>query len=181
MSLNTALQEILFTARSGDKSAEEQIFSYLAVRFNVIAKQRINGEDARDVAQDACLVVIEKYKTEDPKNNFESWAYKILRNKIGNYYQHRDITRRSITYGYNDIAGASPASQTVDPVKRRALLDCLKKISRSYIRYARAMNLVQLGYTTEEICERLKVKRSNFYMILNRGRKLLNQCLEKDG
>ncbi|MEZ5360583.1 MAG: RNA polymerase sigma factor [Candidatus Zixiibacteriota bacterium] len=178
MSLSNSLQEIVNTAKSGDKSAEERIFHYLAVRFNVIAKQRIDGEDARDVAQEACLTVIEKYKTAAPHENFESWAYQILRYKIGNYYQHREIVRRSKSNIDIDVTGASPVNQAISVDKRRALLDCLKEISKSFLRYARVMNLIQLGYTSDEICERLDIKRGNFYMILSRGRKMLNQCLE---
>ncbi len=181
MSVSQSIQDILITAKSGDKSAEGRVFSYLTVRFTLIAKQRISSEDAHDVAQDACLTVMEKYKTIALPDNFESWAYQVLRNKIGNYYQHREIVRRSQTNNNLDFTGASPVSQTVDLDKRRILLNCLKKISKNFTRYARVLNLIQLGYTSDEICERLRLKRGNFYMILSRGRKILTQCLEMEG
>ena len=180
MSEHAIVQSILSTAKAGDKSAEQELFKYLLVRFSIIAKQRIEGDDAEDIAQDACLTAIQKYKDEAPDEKFEPWAYNILRNKIGNYYQHRTVRRKIIVE--HGLHGQGEQEQAVerDLDKARQLVDCLRKLIRVYKRYARVLNLVYLGYTTEEICMRLKLNRGNYYMILKRGRKLLSQCLENE-
>jgi DNA-directed RNA polymerase specialized sigma24 family protein len=44
-------------------------------------------------------------------------------------------------------------------------------------RYARVLNLIHLGYNTEEICRRMKLTRSNLYSIVSRARALLSDCV----
>jgi len=59
------------------------------------------------------------------------------------------------------------------------LLRCLKDVLKVKRQYARALNLKYQGYSTEEICGRLGVKRGDLYVILNRGRAVLRECLDK--
>lgn len=173
------LEDLLTLARSGDKAAEGKIFERLLVRFTLIAKRRIDGDDARDVAQDACLTILEKYRTEAPAGRFEAWAHGILYNKIGNFYQRREV-RRSWHAGV--VSG--DAAQLSDPPPqqelRRKLLGCIRKLVVGNRRYARALNLMFLGYKTNEICVKLNIQPGHLYVILNRGRRLLINCLDKE-
>jgi DNA-directed RNA polymerase specialized sigma24 family protein len=68
-----------------------------------------------------------------------------------------------------------------DPRFERQLLECLRKVGRHNNNFARALNLNYQGYSTEEICDRLKLTKVNFYSILSRARSMLDLCLKKGG
>ncbi|MDH4034538.1 MAG: hypothetical protein OEV80_12145, partial [candidate division Zixibacteria bacterium] len=74
-----------------------------------------------------------------------------------------------------------PASEDFDPALKRRLLDCLKKIRSTNLRYARILNLQYQGFDTEDVCRRLAVTRSNLYSLLSRARTVLELCLEEGG
>ena len=171
------MENLISRAKKGDKSAESELFHFLLVRFKYLAKRKGLGEDADDIAQDACLTVLEKYREADPEGRFEAWVYGVLKRKIGNYYQHREVRRRIIVKEDELHQVKDYPSNTSHPESRRQLYSCLKKLIRQFPRYARALNLIHQGYKTEEICQRLDIKPGNLYVILNRGRYILNECL----
>ncbi|UCD63619.1 MAG: RNA polymerase sigma factor [Candidatus Zixiibacteriota bacterium] len=172
------MQHLLVKARRGDKAAETQLFEHLRVRFVLLAKRRIGEEHCEDIAQEACITVLEKLKSDAPEDNFEAWAYQVLRNKIGNYLQSHNLRQKKMLHAEHieDLDG--PSTGEIDPMLRRRLLDCLKKILKVSPRYARALNFVQQGYDTEEICRRLDMKSNHLYVVLNRSRKMLSDCLD---
>jgi RNA polymerase sigma factor (sigma-70 family) len=173
------MERLLERVRNGDKSAEQEIFQYLLVRFELLAKRRLRDEEiARDVAQEACVTVLEKYKTEEFSTGFEAWAYGVLRMKIGNHLQ-KARTERQIVTAESDIELTAGLAGDIDCDLKARLLDCLRKILEVNSRYARVLNLAYHGYKTVEICQRLGIMPGNFYVILNRGRSMLRLCLEK--
>jgi len=170
------MDNLVEKAKAGDKKAEKEIFDYLFVRFKYLAKRRVGENDCDDLAQEACMTVLEKYKMEKFEISFLAWAFGILKNKIGNYYQ--TIKRRSDReLSLDDSIPASGTDQS--PELTRIILQCLKKMVGSFNRYARALNLAYQGYTTENICERLGITPNNYYVVLNRGRSLLKTCIEE--
>lgn len=176
--MSTAMKDIFVKAGQGDKAAEAELMEYLSVRFTFLAKQRVRGNDANDIAQEACLTVLQKYRKDAPQDHPEAWAYTVLRNKIGNYYQKTAgrPTESFDTAGTND--GPRMSAPTVDPEAIRKLRSCLRKLVRAHPRYARVLNLAYQGYTSTEISRRLGIRTSNFYMMLNRARNMLRQCLK---
>jgi len=50
---------IVKKAQNRDKSAETELFEKLFVRFSPIAKQRFKTDYSEDIAQDACLTILE--------------------------------------------------------------------------------------------------------------------------
>lgn len=170
------MDELVKKAKAGDKMAEKEIFDNLFVRFKYLAKRRVGENDCEDLAQEACMTVLEKYKTEKFEINFLAWAYGILKNKIGNHFQ--TLKRRSSReLSLDDNLPAAAARH--DPDLTRILLQCLRKMVASFSRYARALNLAYQGFETEIICEKLGVTRNNYYVLLNRGRSLLQTCVEE--
>ena len=172
------MDECLSKARNGDERAEKQLFQGLFARFKTLAKRRIGEGEAEDIAQEACLTVLQKYKTETFAKGFEPWAYGVLRMKIGNYMQGLMVKQK-------DLAPEAEADQTQkstfrqpDRDLKRKLIDCLKQLVKLNRLYARALNLIHQGYKTLEISQKLRIKRSNLYVILNRGRRLMRNCLE---
>ena len=160
------------TARNGDKQAEEQLFSVLAVRFGILANHRIwNEQDAEDVVQNALAVVAREYKGTVISVSFAAWAYKVLDNRMLSYFKG---TRQDVTVADND----PPDMSGTEPMFKIRLLDCVKKVRRAHAKYGQAVLLHYQGYTTREVCERLGVTSQNFYMILSRARVMLKRCLE---
>jgi len=174
------MEELLAKALTGDKNAENQLFAYLLVRFRHFAKQYIQMTDAEDVAQEACLTILEKYKTERFSKSFQAWAYGVLKMKIGNYFQSADSRRKKIADSQSFEPNVVDISQTANLDLKRKLMNCMKKINKVNPRYTRVLNLVQQGYKTDEITQMLQINRNNYYVILNRGRKMLKTCLESD-
>ena len=173
------MDELVARAKVGDKAAEQQVFQYLLVRFELLAKRRLrDGETSRDIAQEACATVLAKYKTEVFTIGFGPWAYGVLRMKIGNHIQ-KIKTERQIISAESDVDSIAGQSTDVDCELKTKLLACLKRISDKNSRYARILNLTYQGFKTDEICRRLCITPGNFYVILKRGRSMLKLCLDK--
>ena len=172
-------EELLSKAKKGDPEAENEIFQYLFARFKCIVKRRVGIEECEDIAQEACMTVIEKYKNQTFTIGFEAWAHGVLKNKIGNYLQGPLQKRKKTTTDkeYRSVWISSPREAEQD--LKRQLIQCLKKIIKKNPVYARVLNFVHQGYQTEEICKRIIVTPNNFYVILKRGRSMLQNCLKR--
>jgi RNA polymerase sigma factor (sigma-70 family) len=172
------MNELLSKARDGDEKAEKQLFQYLFVRFKTFAKRRIGEGEAEDIAQEACVTVLQKYKSETFTRGFEAWAYGVLKMKIGNYMQGLLVKQKSLV----SEAEADHAERISSPEPgydlKRKLIDCLKQLLKFNRFYARVLNLIYQGYDTGEISRRLRIKPNSSYVILNRGRRYLRTCLE---
>jgi RNA polymerase sigma factor (sigma-70 family) len=177
------MNDLVEKAISGDKQAEKELFERLLVRFRLFAKRHIWEDDVDDIAQEACLTILQKYKEQNYEKSFEAWAHGVLKMKIGNYLQHQSTRKKNISGAAIDNV-EKQALESYDESKLdliSQLIGCLRKINRKYPRYVRVLNLVHHGYSTEEICSKLNVKPNYFYVILSRGRKMLKECIEKGG
>ena len=139
------INQLLTRARGGDEEAEKALFHYLVVRFRLLAKRRIGVEDSEDIAQEACLTVLEKYKNETFTSGFEAWTYGVLKMKIGNYIQGTLHKRKHSV----PVADSHPKLQTEsgEPAHdlKIALILCLRKITKQNPLYARVLNFVHQG------------------------------------
>ena len=178
--MSSPLDDFLHRARQGDPAAEDDIYDYLFVRFVHIAKCKIGSEqDAEDIAQSACLTVLDKYKTCNFEKGMAAWAYGVLKMKIGNYLQSARVRREVTAEGLHDGSSALTAVAPDNPHLRASLLECLKLLIKENQRYARVLNLRYHGYDTDEICRRLEITRNNLYVITSRSRDALRECLER--
>ncbi len=175
------MDDFLVRIQSGDSSVEQELLEYLSVRFALITKRRIQGDEADDVAQEACLTVLQKCREKSVPREFKPWAYEILRNKIGNYYQKRDSRRKHQPSLLDIDAILAKYGRTDDAEFVHRLFRCFRMLIKRSPRYARALNLAHQGYDGEYISRKMDVKPSNLYMILSRSRKRLSQCLETGG
>jgi RNA polymerase sigma factor (sigma-70 family) len=162
----------------GDKTAEIELFQLLTARFRLFVQQKIwDRQDAEEVVQDALLTVAEKYKGIEFETSFAAWAHKVLSNKVLHYFRTRAGHERRFV-GLEE--GSSPAkADSLDSDLETRLLDCLRKIIVVNNRFARILNFHYQGYAVAEVCERLRLTRTNFYSILSRARSMLELCLEK--
>ncbi len=166
------MNELRLRALNGDLVAENELFSLLRVRFVLLAKRRVGERDAEDIAQDACVTIAEKFRSLSPDTNFAAWAFQVLRNKIGNRLQLRGRRDETDVEQCPDLAGPSSSAEL-----EQSVMECLRRVYQVNPSYARAINLVHLGYSVEDICRLLKVTRGNLYVLLSRGRTQLRKCL----
>lgn len=171
------MKEHWLRAVEGDKTAENEVFRSLNDRFRLLAGLVMCKEDAEDISNEACAAVLKEYKNLREPYEYGAWAQRILKNKIANYFQRKSVEGKifegSRIFINREVSGND--NETGEMI--RTLISCLKKLVSANIRYARAINLVQLGYKTEEICKKMDIGRDNLYVILNRGRSMLKNCI----
>jgi RNA polymerase sigma factor (sigma-70 family) len=167
-------------ARNGEKTAREELFSYLSVRFKSLAHLKIwNTQDADEVVQEALLTISGEFKKMDIHTSFLAWAYRVFDYKILTYIEAK--RRRQ---GHGETVELSEdalesGSEEVDFDLKDRLLDCFRKVRAASTQYARIVALHYQGYKTEEICDRLSVKPPHMHVIMYRARGMLKNCLEK--
>ncbi len=172
------INHILQAAIDGDSSAEQELFAHLSVRFELFLRHRFrNEEERKDIAQEACLTVLKKYKTEVFSKGFEVWAHGVLKIIILRHFEKMK-QNRDRDLPLNESMQASTMDKNYKETEQNLLL-CLKKIKDHNLRYARVLNYIYQGYSTEELCRRMSCSRNNLYVIINRGRSLLLECMKK--
>jgi RNA polymerase sigma factor (sigma-70 family) len=173
------MNSLLIRARNGDSDAEKQLFQHLFVRFRAFATHRMREEEAEDVAQEACLAVLRKYKTETFTTGFNAWAYGVLKMEVRAHIRTQTSRTSRLDSKLETDQIAATSSTEAGYTLKMKLAHCLRKIIRHNRSYARVLNFIHQGYRSDEICRRLGVKPNNFYVILSRGRKLMKTCLSK--
>ncbi len=172
--INTIYQQ----ASAGDSTAAERLFCLLGVSFQMFVRHRVmNSQDCEEIVQDALTTIAEKYRQVQIESSFAGWAYKVLNNKVLDYYKSKRV--RSARTTPLEVAEPDLIGAATDPQLKTRLLDCLRKIHGANSFHARALNLHYQGYNTEEICAKLGIASNNFYVMLSRARTMLRVCLEK--
>jgi RNA polymerase sigma-70 factor (ECF subfamily) len=167
-------------AKHGNKADEEEFFADLRVRFSVIAQHRLRRDNVEDIVHDACIVVLEKYKNLPEDVVFEAWAYQVLRNTIGSHLRAAKV--REVVQSVEQIDSVGHTHDySASAQLKRVLENCLKKVALQNSNYLRILGLRNQGYTTDEICGTLGIKTANFYVMLHRCRKLLYDCVFRNG
>ncbi|GEM_PF-5735376 len=174
------LDILIAKALDGDSRAENDLFEYLYVRFTSFATLRTGVGEAHDLALEACRIVLLKYKNQTFTRGFESWAYGVLKNVLRNYYRSSRIHNR-IMVPEPEVEKITELTGRPDHDLRITLIDCLKKIKEIQPRYARALIMISKGYKAAEISSKMEINLDNFYVVLNRSRRLLKKCLETGG
>lgn len=169
------LNSLQALARNGDTSAENKLFTMLSVRFRLFVQRKIWDEtDADEVVQEALMAVAKKHRETDFQLSFVAWAHQVLEYEILRYYRRKGYRERR----FGQVVDADAAAAWIpDPDLKRRLLDCLGKIDRVNNRYARMLNLHYQGFSTAEVCAKLKLTANNSYVLLSRAREMLELCL----
>jgi len=156
---------------------EEELFRILSERFGQFALRRIwNPDDARDVVQNALMVIAREYRQMDFKISFSAWAYKVLETRILDYYKTRD-RQASRLVRLSSCHDQFAPTMPIGDLKSR-LIACLRKLHKVNRRYATVINLHYQGYRTQEICRILDLTPNGLYIALSRARSMLKKCLE---
>jgi RNA polymerase sigma factor (sigma-70 family) len=165
-------------ALSGDATAAEQLFHVLGVSFRMFVRHRVlNRQDCEEIVQDSLATIVEKYRGVQIESSFSGWAYKVLSNKILDFYKYKGVRAGKILL--LDESTHSTTEIPLDPELKARLLDCLRKIHGINSFHARALNLHYQGYGTSEISAKFGITPNNFYVMLSRARAMLKGCLEE--
>jgi len=172
-----ALQNL---ARLGDRATEEQLFQRLTESFRVFVQQRIQSqEDGEEIVQEALITIAEKYREIDFTTSFAAWAYRVLENKLLDYYRTKQRRESRITTRADGDATGS--SWNPDPEFKRRLLNCLQSVAAANHRHAQILHLHYQGYSAAEVCAKLSLTKNAAYILLSRARAMLKSCLEEGG
>ncbi len=176
------INELYQVAVRGEKAVENRLFEVLSARFRLLARHKLRDpHEVEEVVQDTMMVIYKEYKEIDFNVSFAAWAYKVLNNRILAHLK-KTYRREEKVKQISDDGTDYYFSQDLDLKElRRKLISCLQKIGEANKRYARILNLHRLGFVTEEICQKLNLRRGNFYAILSRARDMLEKCLETGG
>lgn len=170
------LNDLFEAAKKGNDCAEKDLFSVLLVRFRLIAYRVVRDKKAsEDVAHDAVVRVLQSYKELEIHSSFAGWAYTVVRRQALRFMEKQKKEQNVFLESSNN-RNYSPNKGTGSLLEEK-ILKCLQELSSKDKRYARILNLKQLGFGFEEICLKLKIKRNNAYIILHRARKLMESCL----
>jgi RNA polymerase sigma factor (sigma-70 family) len=171
------INELHRLVRDGRNDLEEPLFKVLNERFEQFANHRIwDKEDAKEVVQEALMVIARDYKQTDIQKSFSAWAYKVLNNRILSYI---DSKKRDLLQNSSDqLDSLNRFAPSLNPDLRLRLINCLKKIDRVHKQHARIINLHHQGFQVQEICSRLNLTRNAAYISLHRARRMLELCLE---
>ena len=165
------------SARSGNLTAEADLFRRLSESFRLFVRQKIrNPQDREEVVQEALATIARKYRKEQFETSFAAWAYRILEFKVMNHY--RSVKNRDKVFAPSSDETVQQAGQEIDPTLKSRLLDCLRKLSKTRLAHARILTLHFQGFSVPEICNRVGISSNNLYVRLSRARKLLANCLE---
>ena len=152
--------------------------------FLALAKRRVRDEqDAEEIVQDALMTVVEKTPSQTFEKSFLQWAFGVLRNKIGNYYQQRERRHRT-TAEITEDTQRTLRSDLPDPLAMSTEAELRGKIQRSWRQLGgqcrRLLWMLYAGYSREEIFAEFpqyhfKVVNTKIFRCRNYLRRLLRQ------
>jgi len=171
------INELHGRARSGDKSAESELYRRLRVSFLLFLRQKVRDQkDAEDIVQEALLAIADNESKIAFDTSFSAWAYRVLENMLLRHYRSKGQRQRAfVAMSQND----PESSYMSNPELKARLLRCMRELSRTRCRHAQIVGLHVQGFSVKEICAKMHVTSNNLYVMLMRARNLLEECLDK--
>lgn len=191
MNNSIGIDELLAAAISGNQEAENELFSNLRARIWELAQQRIWNtqrhaseirQDAENLTQDICFVILQKYKTASFHHGFMPWVMQITRHRIGQHYRERAVSqkRRDSVPETNDLADNSVgtedefAASELDDIISRAL----EKMGQPCVEIIEAL---MAGEIKAYIQQHTTASRGTIYSQIHRCRENLKILLREKG
>jgi len=154
--------------------------------FFSLAKRRVrNEDDAEEIVQDALMTIVEKHGEQDYQTGFLQWAFGVLRNKIGNYYQKRD-RRSKYSRAIEDDDVRVKQDQDPNPLDVFTESELRHKMTAAWLQLnehcRKLLWMLYRGYSREEIARafpqyHFKVVNTKIF----RCRNYLRRLLRKEG
>ncbi|HUI31856.1 MAG TPA: sigma-70 family RNA polymerase sigma factor [Candidatus Acidoferrales bacterium] len=170
----------------------DSLFRYAIVRVN-------DRETARDLVQDTLLSGLQNVSSFRGDSAEKTWLFTILKNKIIDHYR-RSSTDKIVSFedldesfnlgDYFDKEGewnesARPISWTGSGHDDYGSKEFHEILQRCLVRLTVQCRAVfSMKYLEElesdEICKRLSVSASNYWVIMHRAKLMLRRCIEKN-
>jgi len=150
---------------------QEQIYRYA---FALL----VNEHDAKDVVQETCIALYRKIDEYDPQQPFLPWAFRFAYLEV---LKHRERKRKWPEWLPSDLV----ETLAEDRSRHRALLDAqLAALERCLQELPPAdTELVQARFRTagpvDEVVAQFDMSRRTFYRNLERIRRLLLDCIQR--
>ena len=170
----------------------DSLFSYAIVRVN-------DREIAKDIVQETLLSALQNLQSFRGDSSEKTWLFSILKNKIIDHYR-KSSADKTVSFSeagdsfklddYFDAEGEWKESAAPENWSRsghddyrskefhEVLQKCLAKLT------AQCRAIFSLKYLdeleSEEICKRLTISTSNYWVIMHRAKLALRRCIEKN-
>ncbi|HXF04944.1 MAG TPA: sigma-70 family RNA polymerase sigma factor [Blastocatellia bacterium] len=171
-----ALSALIAQARAGQTSAWDEIFVFLRARISALAKYRI-GTDYEDVVQETLMTVYEHLNELRDAEHLLMFATKVLRNKIGNFYQKQERQSRY-------LEGQRRRHPIYNPYELWDLQESVKILAHALDRLGQRrpqcrdllLGLAD-GASIEELCEEFDIPPTRIHYRIFRCRRALRSIL----
>jgi RNA polymerase sigma-70 factor, ECF subfamily len=155
----------LFLRHQGD------VFAYIVTLIP-------NRNDAEDVFQQTCLMLLEKQSAFDVERKFFPWACGFALNEVRRFRRAHYRERMSLSDAAIEVL-ANVQSQSADLIADRLelLADCMAELS------AEKRELLMRSYMRkdglDQLAAQLRIETNTLYKRLERIRKSVFECMEK--
>jgi len=170
----------------------DSLFSYAIVRVS-------DREIARDLVQETFLSALQNLASFRGDSSEKTWLFTILKNKIIDHYRKSSTDK---TVSFSEVEGVFSLDDYFDadgewkesagPVNwsggghddfhskefHEVLQKCLSKLTAQCRAIFTLKYLEELEF--EEICKKLLVSTSNYWVIMHRAKLTLRRCIEKN-
>lgn len=166
-------KELIIKAQKGDTVALNKLIdNHKDIAFSIALKHLKNEEDAKDVVQNAFIIVLQSIKKFRNEAKFSTWLYRIVYNEC-----LKEIERRKKTVEYLPQIDKNVVEEYSEiNININALLDILKP---------KEYTVITLFYLKDksinEISKITSLSKSNIKVLLHRARnKMKNSIKNKE-
>jgi RNA polymerase sigma-70 factor, ECF subfamily len=159
------------------KQFDEQFVRSHRHVFRFVAALVANADDAEEVFQETCLVLLEKWRDFDPERPMVPWACGIARNVVRRFFERN--RRRGLSLSEAAIDAVYETQQRMPlevDLRLQKLPDCLGKLSDDQ------RSLLEQSYSQQTsiraIAEARQLDPNAVYKRLERIRRTLFECIE---
>jgi RNA polymerase sigma-70 factor, ECF subfamily len=100
-------------AQRGERSAFEQLLRlHYAIMYRVAYRFTGTRADAEDIAQEVCMLLVDKLKHYNRRSSFSTWLYRVVVNQCHDFRKKRQTdTARDTQYVELEAMGAADAAE----------------------------------------------------------------------
>jgi len=170
-----------------ENAMQEFISAHLPQIFRAARGAGLNEQNAEDVTQNTFITFMEKIDEFEGRSNVRTWLFGILYHKVS------EMRRSSQREGQSDDIDevmesrfktngfwASPPQEADKNAFNREirvnLEECLDGVTTEQRMAFLLREVEEMG--SDQICQTMKISRSNLGVVLFRGRNKLRECLE---
>ncbi|THD65776.1 sigma-70 family RNA polymerase sigma factor [Robertkochia marina] len=170
--------DLIEKCRRNDRRAQMQLYDkYCDAMYAVSMRYLKDGEDAKDVTQEAFIKAFRNLGQFRGEVTFGAWLKRIVINKSIDFLKSRAGYHESLDEGYLQVADEEGEDWTVDDsVSVTQIKDVMETLSEKY-RYVLMLYLIE-GYDHQEISEILNITENTSRTQLLRGKRKLKDRLK---